>query len=777
MSELNKTIRIRTTPGGGGDKNLSIKLEQNFDFLEVLSLKISQEDMYTNFCSNYGVVIGRVIANKGFGVPNAKVSVFIPITSEDETNELIRDLYPFKNVKDVDKNGVRYNLLLSEQTCDLNAGVGTFPSKEDLLNNDIFLEIFDKYYKYTTKTNQSGDYMIFGVPTGTKIIHMDTDVSDISYLSIRPYDLVSQGASENFFDTKDGTVRFKTSNNLDTLIQIKSDNQSVDVIPFWGDPSFCEIGITRVDFDLPDDITPTSVFTGSIFTDNDDNALKKSCGIKNELGDVSQLQTGPGVVDILKLNVSEFGVPTDIQPLPSKSIDEDGVFLFTLPMYYDRVVTNESGELVRSNNPNIGIPTKGKYRFKIKFENNTTLTNNRGNKNVSTASLIVPSIDNFVRFSTELEDYDGALQHFNTFEWKQIYTTSQFIRKLKRKKRSRWGYIGLKNINFKMVNPADLDDGDDVEDEVSETNNNLTPPYNTILRRSGAATTKTKKIGLSFHDSYLNGGLYLFKFKVKIKLNGEIKCCGNKKDFFIKEDGASYLLNAIIERRSFLTPESDNTGSSDTDEFVYCKWALDTEIINIGSVEMCGDTLQTLEDSLSEVDTEPLIKFKKGGDGVSSPCLGTNKERGIRTQILVNDLKDTTYLDLNEQFPYHVDKDSNWGEASALGISSWFHDNNNETYKAQEIKLTAGDNNYGHYIPYYCRIDYDGINDDGNVTLFDSYPFNGTVITSELNNEFGCTAFGQNNYYPPRTDKVYFYFGITPGKTALDKLRKDYFIN
>ena len=44
MSDLNKSIRLKTTPGGE-DKNLSIKLEQNFDFLEVLSLKISQKDL------------------------------------------------------------------------------------------------------------------------------------------------------------------------------------------------------------------------------------------------------------------------------------------------------------------------------------------------------------------------------------------------------------------------------------------------------------------------------------------------------------------------------------------------------------------------------------------------------------------------------------------------------------------------------------------------------------------------------------------------------------
>jgi hypothetical protein len=145
----NKSIRIRTTverrddvaPSLQNNKNINIKLEQDFDFLEILSLKISQEDVYRSFCSDYGVIVGRVIANRGFGVPNAKVSVFIPITSEDEKNDLIRDLYPYKTTSSKNNEGYRYNLLLSKETCSLNKAVGSFPTKQEVLDNDILLEI------------------------------------------------------------------------------------------------------------------------------------------------------------------------------------------------------------------------------------------------------------------------------------------------------------------------------------------------------------------------------------------------------------------------------------------------------------------------------------------------------------------------------------------------------------------------------------------------------------------------------------------------------------
>ena len=78
---MGKSYRIRTDVGV--DKNISFQLEQDFEFLEILSLQISQNDVYTRNCADYGVVVGRVIANGGLGIPNVKVSIFVPITETD----------------------------------------------------------------------------------------------------------------------------------------------------------------------------------------------------------------------------------------------------------------------------------------------------------------------------------------------------------------------------------------------------------------------------------------------------------------------------------------------------------------------------------------------------------------------------------------------------------------------------------------------------------------------------------------------------------------------
>ena len=82
---MSKSIRIRTTPGGE-DKYIKVKLDQDFDFIEILSLKIGQDEVYRKFCADYGVIAGRVIANNGFGVQNAKISVFIPISDVAKEN-------------------------------------------------------------------------------------------------------------------------------------------------------------------------------------------------------------------------------------------------------------------------------------------------------------------------------------------------------------------------------------------------------------------------------------------------------------------------------------------------------------------------------------------------------------------------------------------------------------------------------------------------------------------------------------------------------------------
>jgi hypothetical protein len=397
-----KSYRIRTSVGNStqSDKTIKVQVDQDFDFLEILSLKLTQSDVYRSFCSDYGVVVGRVIANGGYGVPNAKVSVFVPIDAVDQNDPVISALYPYKNVTDKNEDGYRYNLLPYTPSYEGHAATGTFPTRDDVLTRTEVLQIYEKYYKYTVKTNESGDYMIVGVPLGNQQVILDVDLSDMGCFSLRPTDLIRMnlGNPKQF----DGN-QFKSSPDLASLPQIVNQRKSISVSSFWGTGDVCDVGITRVDFDLRDSnitIEPTATFMGSIMTSNDSVVLKNNCKPSSEQGDLCGMVAGPGRILALRqtINVNANGDPILEQyqlEQGGKVIDENGAFVVDVPMNLDYVTTNEFGELIFSDNPSVGIPTKGKYRFKVKTD--------EGEKEVgaiqTSDSLISPNLLNLSVFN------------------------------------------------------------------------------------------------------------------------------------------------------------------------------------------------------------------------------------------------------------------------------------------------------------------------------------------------------------------------------------------
>jgi hypothetical protein len=375
---MGQSLRIRSKLGI--NQTLNVPLDQEYEFLEILSLKILQADIYTRSCAEYGVIVGRVTANNGFGVPNAKISVFIPIQNEDLNNPLITSVYPYTVPTDKNDDGYRYNLLPYEKSYSKHAATGTFPTRVDALTDSTVIELVDKYYKFTVKTNDSGDYMIMGVPTGFQTLVMDLDLSDIGEFSLTPQDLIRMGLAT---ESQVAGNQFKTSEDIESLPQIINITKTVEVSPLWGEPEICQIAINRVDFDLRDDanvdIQPTAVFMGSIFSNTDKYRIRKNCRPRDNTGELCSLQSGPGQILALRQTIfqNSDGNPSLEQYELEQSgniIDEDGTWLTEVPMNLDYIVTNEFGERVISPDPNIGIPTKGKYRFKIKWQQSKDLT-------------------------------------------------------------------------------------------------------------------------------------------------------------------------------------------------------------------------------------------------------------------------------------------------------------------------------------------------------------------------------------------------------------------
>jgi hypothetical protein len=375
---MGDSYRIKTELGI--NKSINVQLDQEFEFLEILSLKIQQTDIYTRSCADYGVLVGRITANNGFGLPNARVSIFIPIELVDESNPIITSIYPYKSPSDKNNDGYRYNLLPYTPSYSKHAATGTLPTKSDVLTGSTAVEIYDKYYKFTTKTNDSGDYMIMGVPLGEQTIVMDVDLSDIGEFSLTPQDLIRIGLAT---EAQVAGNRFRTSNDLNSLPQIINLTKRAEISPLWGDPEICDISINRLDFDLRDDanvdIQPTAVFMGSMFSSPDKFRIRRNCKPKDNMGNLCGLTSAPGQILVIRQTIQqdEDGNPVlEVYELEQAGnvIDGDGTWLTELPMNLDYVVTNEFGERVLSNNSTIGIPTKSKYRFKIKWSQAKDLT-------------------------------------------------------------------------------------------------------------------------------------------------------------------------------------------------------------------------------------------------------------------------------------------------------------------------------------------------------------------------------------------------------------------
>ena len=367
-----KSYRFRTQVGV--DREVRLNIEQDFDFLEILSLKLRQEDLYERFCADYGVVTGRVVANGGFGVPNVNVSIFVPLDNVDENNIIISTLYPYKNLKTKNEDGYRYNLLPYKKEYGGHTPTGTFPDRQDVLTRREVLQVYEKYYKYTVKTNSSGDFMIVGVPLGQQKLIMDLDLSNMGQFSLRPSDLIRMGMG---VPSQFNGQQFKASEDLSSLPQIVNSVKEIDVTPFWGDNDLCNVGITRSDFDLRDlgiEIEPQSIFMGSVFSSTEDDFIRGNCKPKNDVGKLCDVVAGPGQILALRHTIS---VDAEGQPILEQHqledggniIDDSGTWMIDLPMNLDYIITNEFGEQIISLDPKVGIPTKGKYRFRVKWQN------------------------------------------------------------------------------------------------------------------------------------------------------------------------------------------------------------------------------------------------------------------------------------------------------------------------------------------------------------------------------------------------------------------------
>lgn len=445
MSENNLSYRIRTVVGTDNPNyvgNLNVFLDQDYDTFEIMSLKIKSTDSYRLHNSNNGVIAGRVIANNGFGIPNAKISLFIEADTAD--NEELRHLYPYTTTAAKNSDKIRYNLLPDNKVDECHQVVGTFPNKSYMLENDVLVEIYDKYYKYTTRTNNSGDYMLIGVPTGNHTLHMDLDLSDCGILSQRPRDFVYKGYTIEQFENPN---KFKTGTNLDNLSQIFSQDLSVTVNPFWGNSELGNtVGITRADINVAFKFETTCVFIGSVVSDNASNGISKKCVPTNQMGSMEDLTTGEGRIEMIRKTPG--GDVEEFQIKGTQLIDGNGIWCYQIPMNLDYMRTDEYGNMVPTDDPEKGVATRTRVRFRVSMQDSEL-----NKDNYFRAKVLVPNNPQNTKAGHEDYDYNFGTKtnetSYRDLFWNNVYTVKSYIPRFSRSQR--WKnerFTGIKHCNI-----------------------------------------------------------------------------------------------------------------------------------------------------------------------------------------------------------------------------------------------------------------------------------------------------------------------------------------
>ena len=624
MSETNKTLRIHTSINNPESASLMVQLDQNYNTFEILSLKLREEDVYKLHSANYGVVVGRVLANGNFGVPNAKISVFIEGNFE---NEEISTLYPYKSTTSKNEDGVRYNLLPNEKVSDCHQNVGTFPIKTYLLDNDVLVEVFDKYYKYTTRTNNSGDYIICGVPVGNQTIHMDLDLSDCGILSQRPRDFVYKGYNIEQFENPN---QFKKSENLSSLSQIFTQDQVVNVIPFWGDESNGEtIGITRADIDINFKFEPTCVFLGSVVADNSSNGISKKCVPTPNMGSMEELTTGEGTIEMIRYtpggNIEEFQIKG------SELIDGNGVWCYQIPMNLDYIMTDEYGNIVPTDDPNKGIPTRTRVRFRVSLHDDDANIDN-----FFRAKVLVPHNP-----SIESNGYDyefGSNTQEDSFRdllWNNVYTVKSYIPRFQK------GRGVLETNRFSGIKGC------------NHNGNNNPMPYNNIRIRVPLMYTMLCSIIKSFiRIVYIVNSVLSFVYSALKSFVGGLNTINDTFLNVLKYFPGNILLNlvgllvellknsgnSVIYKFRFLTISGDLC--PDLENWYFAPTRKDSNIITEELLKQTLGHLVESDDLEGNTDNDPPILDKENGRPIAdsnskSTYTDTNKQNYcLKSQLI-----------------------------------------------------------------------------------------------------------------------------------------------
>ena len=312
-------------------------------------------------------------------------------------------------------------------------------------------------------------------------------------------------------------------------------------------------------------------------------------------------------------------------------------------------------------------------------------------------------------------------------------------------------------------------------------------------------------IRYTFYDAWLNGSVYLpqFKYKSKVKREGKPdevtkdKFCGpggdqrqndNYRNQSCNQERGIAESNACIVRSPNTVDSSSGdwynngggyhgndyeTGASDSGEFIYCPETLPTKIVNLGRTDVCEDTIDKINRILGLNGTVLRLFNSMGCPGNNNDCYsGTYYENGYDTEQWVNVIGNTSYdnpelaiinmmarNDLNCRPKSLFDNGGGCGEFELIDpIWRELHEISKIHVDILLGEVTLGLDTFDTYVGLEYK---QGLNQK----------FHPSQIGGDSDLELG-DRLNRNHF----RNSPYFYFGINPGKTAMDRLRKEYLI-
>jgi hypothetical protein len=290
--------------------------------------------------------------------------------------------------------------------------------------------------------------MIFGVPVGDCTVHVDIDLSDIGDLSQRPIDMMYKGYDVSQFES---SSMFKKSTDIDSLTQIISQNAQVHVKPFWGNDESQTVSITRNDISIHYKFEPTCVFIGSVVTDGSESAISKKCVPSADMGEMRNLKGSAGTIEMIRKTPQDNVESFTIQG--TKLIDGSGTWCYQIPMNLDFIGTDEYGNRVATNDPNKGVPTRTRVRFRLSLSDNDVKYDN-----IHLTKVLIPNNpqkegETDYAFGSYTKDDEIGSKSFRDLFSNNIYTVKSYIPRIQKGSGQRTTkFTGIKNITVNNGN-------------------------------------------------------------------------------------------------------------------------------------------------------------------------------------------------------------------------------------------------------------------------------------------------------------------------------------